>query len=125
MNERVQGKVENPGMALIAVGVLTCLSAFVGIAYGFYDGFVNETGLISLAQWGGLGLCQLAAGIVIALGGARLRSASGAGWVWAAVVVTLLPCCTWTCCCFTGPAGIWAIIAMMDDAVKEAFALNG
>lgn len=140
MNEEVLSKVQLPGTVLAAAGGATILS---NMAYGAFSALsvaaslfamlsadpvaalTNPATILSLAQVAIFPLVGMITGAVMIAGGMKLRSASGGGVVWAGAVMACLPCCSMYCCCFALPAGVWAIVTMMDEDVKAAFEQNG
>jgi hypothetical protein len=67
------------------------------------------------------GLLSLAIGVAIFLGAMRMKSLTSYGFAMAAAVLAMVPCIS-PCCCLGLPAGIWAIVALMDQNVKASFA---
>ena len=126
MQQRVQG----PAIALIVAGVLGILTtlawaAALGIVVpqqiealerelnepvlpGLVYGAHGVSILISLA----CGACSLWAGLQMR----RLQH-----WVVCVVAcfVAMIPC--FTCCCLGIPVGIWGLVVLLNDEVKEAF----
>ena len=80
---------------------------------------------ISIAQVVLMPLLGLVTGALMVGGGMKLRQGEGAGMVYAGAGLAMVPCCSFVCCCFAFPAGAWAIVTMMDEDVKAAFAQNG
>lgn len=128
----VEEKVNLPGIALIVLGVLALLYGLlsgVGQLIGAFAELmmvIDGTQSIVLFAMGTgwkivMSLITLGSSLLIIFGGVKLRSLSGAGVVYAASVVALLPCCAGPCCCLGLPIGIWAIVTMQDEDVKAAF----
>jgi hypothetical protein len=131
--DEARGEVKVPAIGLVAVGVLTCLSAvpvflvllgwvFLLLAHalaveefdymfplGFFEIVILVAMLIPLLFGGG----------VIALGGWRMMQLRSHGWATMAAILALLPC---------HPAwllglvfGIWALIVLNRPHIKSAF----
>jgi hypothetical protein len=137
MNEYVQAKVQTPGMALAALGVLMLLLQCVAgalSAAGAVTGVMAQmaaevdmgTIIASFFQGSGsavvVALFGMLSGVIILLGGLRLRSAKSASLVYAGAILAMLPCCSSWCCVAGLPIGIWVIMTMRDEQVREAFA---
>jgi hypothetical protein len=137
MNEYVQAKVQTPGMALAAMGVLMLLfqclggvAAAVGAVSGVMAQMAAEvdvaTILATFFQSSGsvvvMSLIGMMSSVIILLGGMRLRAAKSASLVYAGAIVAMLPCCSSWCCLAGLPVGIWVIMTMRDEQVREAFA---
>lgn len=66
---------------------------------------------------GGLGLIG---GIVILLGGIKMRKLQNYGFCLAASIIAMIPCVS--ACCIVGlPIGIWALVVLAKPEVKSAF----
>jgi hypothetical protein len=61
--------------------------------------------------------------VVITLGGARMRNATGRGLAMTGSILSMIPC-TSSCCCVGLPVGIWALVVLSNPDVKAAFAAN-
>jgi hypothetical protein len=135
MDEEVEAKVNGPGIALMVVGILSLIGSVGGLIWqGITAIPAMLTGMsegvdfwLPFATGTGWSLCMSMVGFVTAFliinAGVSMRSARSAGMVYAGSVVAIIPCCTVVgCCCFSVPIGIWAIVVMQDEKVKEAFA---
>ncbi|MCI0360685.1 MAG: serine/threonine protein kinase, partial [Planctomycetaceae bacterium] len=74
---------------------------------------------VTMAPLALLGIVNLAFSLTVIIGGWRMRQAKSYGLALIAAVLALLPC---TFGWFLGlPIGIWALIVLMDPAVKAGF----
>jgi hypothetical protein len=134
MDEEVAGKVNGPGIALMVVGALSLLG---NVANLIWQGITAVPALIAGAGNGaefwlpfitgqGISLVQALVGFITAFliiyGGSCLRQTKSAGMVYVGSVLAIVPCCSGCCCIFGLPVGIWVIMTMQDDQVKDAFA---
>jgi hypothetical protein len=84
-----------------------------------YDDFKRQLVVQGSATSGLAVLC----GLVITLGGARMRNATGRGLAMAGSILSMIPC-TSSCCLIGLPIGIWALVVLSNPDVKAAFAAN-
>lgn len=123
MNEYVEDKVSMPGMLLMVGGILSILGGLAALGYMgwvFIGGYYDINTVVGLAYGAASGLVG---GAIIAYGGMQLKNLGSSGAVWAAIVLSLIPCCgPSSCCCLTGAFAVWAIMVMMDEQVQAAFA---
>ena len=134
MDEEVEAKVNGPGIGLMVVGILSLLGNVVGLIWQgitaipmMRDGMSAGVEFwIAFATGQGWSLCMSMIGFITAFmiinAGVSLRRGRSAGMVYAGSVLAIIPCCTGYCCCISIPVGIWAIVVMQDEKVKEAFA---
>lgn len=66
------------------------------------------------------GVIGLALNAVTLLGGLQMRGASGYGMAMAGAICGVVPLSG--CCCVTMPAGIWALVVLLNQDAKAAFA---
>ncbi len=129
MDDVVSGKVNGPGIALILFGLITLFTNVLSLAW---QGFTTVTILLAgdvdyvvfLTSQGWvlvLTMFSVIAGLLITVGGVRLRQQRSPGMVYAAAALAMLPCCVGWCCCFGLPVGGWVLLTMNDDQVKGAF----
>jgi hypothetical protein len=64
----------------------------------------------------------IAAGIVMFIGGSKMKELRGYGWSLAGSIVCLFPGCL--CCCTGMLPGIWALVVLLNSDVKLAFSRN-
>jgi hypothetical protein len=56
---------------------------------------------------------------VITMGGVKMKQLQGYGLAMTAAIFALLPC--GNCCCIGLPLGIWALVVLNRQEVKDAF----
>ena len=59
-------------------------------------------------------------GILMIVGGLKMKKLEGHGFCLATAVVALVPCFS-PCCCLEVPVGIWALVVLIDSRVSAAF----
>ena len=75
--------------------------------------------LPGVAIWEGFGVISLALSALVTYAGWQMRQLRGWGLSMAGAIVAMLPC---SGCCLLGlPIGIWAIIVLLDNEIKQAF----
>jgi hypothetical protein len=117
-----------------AIGLI--ITAIIGILYQLVSVVLNLLGTgfgaVSAASDGGVGglfsgviglvfnvIWLLMGGLVI-FGAIKMKKLEGYGLAMAASVIAAIPCTS--PCCFLGlPLGIWAIVVLMNQDVKNAF----
>lgn len=62
-------------------------------------------------------------GLVITIGGMKMRNATGRGLAMTSSILAMIPC-TSSCCLIGLPVGIWALVVLSNPDVKAAFAEN-
>jgi hypothetical protein len=80
-----------------------------------YEDFVKSQQILN----GGFGVLSLIGGIVIFIGGAKMKSLHGYGLGIASAILAIIPCNA--CCCIGAPFGIWALVVLLNADVKLAF----
>ncbi|MBO0696822.1 MAG: hypothetical protein J2P46_00370 [Zavarzinella sp.] len=65
------------------------------------------------------GILLLGAGIVMFIGGMKMRDLKGYGWGVAGSILAMFP--GLCCCCLPVPFGIWALVVLLNSDVKLAF----
>jgi hypothetical protein len=128
-------KVNGPAIALMVTAgvgcllqVLSLLMRVLGMAGGAMSGGMPgappEMEQIQAMMQGPIGIVtgvlSLAIGVAIFVGAMRMKALSSYGFAMAAAVLAMIPCIS-PCCCLGLPAGIWAIVALMDQNVKASF----
>ena len=64
-------------------------------------------------------ILNIAWGVIVLLGGLKMKNLTGRGFVMFSTIFSMLPC---NACCILGiPLAIWALIVINDDDVKRAF----
>lgn len=120
-------RVKVPAILLIVIGVLTDLSGIYNI-YSSTTGAempAGETvpagmeGFIAFMQSFGLviGVLQLITGVLILMGGLKLKKLQSPGLVKTAAILCMIPFLN--CCCLIGlPIGIWVFILASKPEIK-------
>ena len=57
--------------------------------------------------------------VVILLGAIKMKKGESYGLAMAAAIIAIIPC--YTTCCLSIPFGIWALVVLLNDEVKQAF----
>src|SRR5215510_7229492 len=115
------------GILLQLVSLLLRLLGVAGAGMGAFlgGGGSPEAERIQAMFAGGLGvvtaLIGLAVGVVIFLGAMKMRSLQSYAFAITSAVLAMVPCIS-PCCCLGLPAGIWALIVLMDANTKASFA---
>jgi len=83
-----------------------------------YEEFVKkeqgqQTGIYSL---------RILASLLVVIGAMKMRSVQNYGLAMTASVVSLIPACVNECCCIL-PIGIWALIVLLNQQVKQGFSI--
>ena len=132
MDEEVKGKVNGPGIALMVVGIFSVIGNLIN---GVYQAILllgqtammefTPEGILYLVTSGGWSIIQAAIGFITAFvvvyAGTCLRATKSSGVVYAGSILAMIPCCIGCCCLFGLPVGIWALVVMQDEKVKQAF----
>jgi hypothetical protein len=150
--ERARAKVATPGLLLILTGLVALLLE-VGLLVliftaptAFYDFMVDFTkknvppGEQQQKQLDdlkaqeaqmrfdsplniGSAVLGLLVNLATVVGGIKMRSLSGYPLAMVGAVAGIIP--LGGCCCLTLPVGIWALVVLMNEDVKTAFARGG
>ena len=124
----VEKKVKGPAIGLIVTGALGALAAVARlvaqIAFPEYMRQSMEGMDPRVARYAEAGgyvwmLVWLASCVFILIGGLKMRRLEN--WLFAllANIVAIIPC--FGCCCLGVPIGIWGLIVLQDEKVKDAF----
>ena len=135
----VSGKVNAPGIALMVTAVIGLLLQIKNLIMPMNSEqilyFMEEINpdldveqfseVIEMATSGNkiFTIVGILLAIVVFIGGMKMRNMKNWGLCMAASIIALFPC-TSPCCCLGIPIGIWALIVLMDSAVKDAFEMN-
>jgi DNA-directed RNA polymerase subunit RPC12/RpoP len=63
---------------------------------------------------------SLAVGILMIIGGLKMKKLESYGLCLTAAIIAILPCFT-PCCCLEIPFGIWALVVLLNSQVSAAF----
>ena len=117
-----EGLVMGPAIALLVVGILGILMGLANIlsaATGFGVAPQQQKDAAHMTGRFVGAAVSLVWGLVVTLGGWKLKSLESYGSAMTGVIVSLLPC---NPCCLVGlPIGIWALVVMNNQDVKDAF----
>ncbi|HVK08236.1 MAG TPA: hypothetical protein VM597_05605 [Gemmataceae bacterium] len=142
--EEARQRVSMPGMFLVVFGLL---SVFITVLYiallwiapdtvlkGQYEMMKDFTknqpqGMPPYEEYvksqqvqsSGVGVLQLIGGVLIAVGGMKMRVLQSYGLAVTGSIMAIIPLCTNQCCCLSMPFGIWALAVLLNADVKAAF----
>jgi hypothetical protein len=122
-------QVSGPAIGLIVVAILGFLAQVVGLIWRL--GFATMIAKQQAAQpeWinmfsGTLSLVGafigIITGILILVGGLKMRKLESHGLAMAASIIAMIPCIS-PCCLIGLPIGIWSLIVLSKPEVKSAF----
>jgi hypothetical protein len=131
IDPQIQSRVETPAIALLVLGGLNLLSslgvALYVVVMGVTGGIAASEGQMAPAELVGQltgaacsGVLTFAFAIVIILGALRMKKLESYGMAMGASVLAMLPCSS-ACCLIGLPIGIWCLVTLNDEEVKEAF----
>lgn len=133
-------RLAGPAIGLIVLGALGLLSSCFGILTNLLGAGTSmiPPGLIAdpdaaeavatmMAASSGvlgvvLGLVNLLVSVVVIFGGIKMRTGELYPLAMTSAILAIVPC-FWSCpcCCFGIPMGIWAVVVLLDNDVKNAF----
>ena len=135
--EAVRAKVQGPAIGLIVFAVLSILGQIGGLLYTIIAGIDLDSmrmmvesgdpdailGVVRVLASTGGGCLGMVLSAIILVTGLKMRDMRSYGLCMAGSVLAMLPCgFLGCCCCFIGIGiGVWSIITLMKDDVKEAF----
>ena len=117
-----EAAVNAPAIALIVVGILGLVMGVLNVlatlsGFGADPQMQNQPGFMMGRYLGAF--VSLIWGIVVTLGGFKMKSLQSRGSAMTAAFFAMAPC---NPCCLVGlPVGIWALVALSKPEVKEAF----
>jgi hypothetical protein len=129
----VEEKVQYPAIGLMVVGGIGVLFALLRLALSAMS--MGISGLASSQSGGGpdmminmlsggVGLLFAGLGLVVAAaivyGGMKMYRFENYTLAMTAAVLACIPCVD-GCCCVAVPIGIWALVTLTDQAVKDSF----
>jgi hypothetical protein len=123
---RARDRVNGPAIALLVVGILCILGAFAraGLNAVGAAGGGNQVAAINA----GVGLVgsvlPIATSILIIIGANKMRNLDNIGLAKAAAILAMIPCTSGLACIVGLPFGIWAMTALSDSNVIDAFAMK-
>lgn len=126
-------RVSVPAIALMVLGGLDILMRFVDLLSGGakkgMQAILGNNGpqaMVVLLD-GAIGvfvqLLMIGISAVVVFGAFNMANLRRYEMATAAAVLALIPCIS-PCCCVSMPFGIWAIVLLMDDSIRDAFRIN-
>lgn len=118
--------VSAPAIGLLVAGGVSVAGSFIWVIMLLSAGtiiFASEDGkdaLIGVAFWIPLALLRVVLDGVTIYGGLQMRNLRSWNWSMASAVAACIPCTM--CCIVTLPLGIWALVILLRDETKAAFA---
>jgi hypothetical protein len=121
MKEKVQG----PAIGLIVVGALGGVMGLLGLVMtlfgtamnlGMYRGLEDQLGS---AAYFAINLVGLAVSGFLIWAGMQMKELKNRSACFAACIVAMIPC--GGCCIIGIPIGIWGLVVLSKDEVKQAF----
>ena len=125
-------KVKAPAITIIAVtgiGILlqivSMIARLVGVGMASMPSNLppDQARIVNMMS-GGLGVVGAVVAILVGgfiiFGAMKMMNLQAYGLALAAAIVVMLPCLS-PCCCLGIPAGIWALVVLMNAEVKAAF----
>ena len=149
-SQAVIAKVTPPAIGLIVVGIINILLSLWGaLSSALFLAGVNpmaaaqQQQMDEIARQGGEGaefaqtmmqftqvaqgplglvmnLLALVVGGVIVAGALKMKSLQAYGFALTAAILAMIPCLS-NCCIVGLPIGIWALVILMDNNVKQSF----
>lgn len=141
--DRLKGRVQAPGIALIVIGVLNIFYVLYMVVNGVMwatapdylmksaqDTFPGLQGGMDRNQQMTVGIIEsftlatfgLVATVLPIAAGVRMLSMKSYALAICGAVVAMIPCVSGTACCGLGEgAGIWALIVLLNPDVKSVF----
>ena len=124
-------KVRGPAIGLIVTGALGGLLQALSILATLTGALVPEMegGDVELPDWYGYftgtgavisSLIGLAVAVFLVWGALKMQRLEGHGIALAACILALVPCIS-PCCVIGLPFGIWGLVVINDQNVKQAF----
>lgn len=120
-------RVAGPAIALIVtagIGILMSLFflALNLLAIGVAQG--NQQDQFAMMFQGGfgaiLGFVRIAVDSVTIVGAIKMKNLSSYNFAMAGAILAMIPCIN-SCCLLTMPFGIWALVVLQDNEVRQAF----
>src|SRR5256885_11812241 len=111
----MQDRTNGPGIGLMVVGGLAILYALASIPINMMQFASNPQLQESLPRAAQFGIAAVVAviyivvGVVILLGGMKMRGLQGYGLAMAGAILAMIPCCDGPCCLLGLPLGILAL----------------
>jgi hypothetical protein len=122
-------QVNGPGIGLMVVGILSLVLGIPSLLMHLMGANMFPPNLPPEAAWmkvmmGPIGiasnLVNIVIGVLILIGGLKMRKLESYGLVMTAAILSIIPCTT-SCCLVGIPIGVWAVVVLMRPEVKSAF----
>ncbi len=122
-------RLSGPGIGLIITGILGIGLRLTGMVVNlfFMGAGVMPQGMQPMQQPFAIGaisytveIVACVLGVVVVLGGVRMRNLESYSLSMTAAILAIIPCLS-PCCVLGIPFGIWALVVLNDSAVKTAF----
>ena len=119
-------RVSAPAIGLMIAGGVSALGSLLWLVMLlFFSTLIfasedSQDALIGIGFWVPISLLRLALDGLTIYGGLKMRQLHSWNLSLAGSVAAMIPC---TFCCFVSlPLGIWALVVLLNDEVKRAFA---
>ena len=126
----VSSKISAPAIALIVISSLNLLIVLLQFVAMFADlavpghnpnrGLRGADVIVPMAFMGGFILIMLLKEVFVIFGAVQMKSMQSYSMAMTATILTLIPCNS-MCCLVQLPLGIWALVTLLDNDVKDAF----
>lgn len=135
--EEMLAKVKGPALAMMIVAGLTFVLEIVGILANLLGISLMGMGQPDMSQFEGMegmewlaplmsgavaivwGIVVLIAAAAIFYGAMKMKDLQSYGLAMTASILSLIPCFSF--CCVGIPFGIWALVVLLNQDVKQAF----
>lgn len=131
--ELARSKVQGPAIGLIVIAVLSILQVLGNTVWTLVAGGAQQAemmldmgvppemvGIVSNVSVGCGGCLGLIFNVVTLIAGVKMRSLQSYGLCVAGSILAALPCGGF-CCCLGLGVGIWSLMTLSKDEVKNAF----
>ena len=122
-------EVQSPATGLMVTGIIGGVFALLGLAMNIFGaglGTMMEEGQEQFVQMlsGGLGIVQSLIGLVVAgfifYAAQQMKNLENWGLAMGGSIVAMVPCVS-PCCVIGLPIGIWCVVVLNKDYIKNAF----
>jgi hypothetical protein len=126
-----------PAVGILVAAALDAGVSIVGMAWHFmsrmaFSRVLAEQVMIHQQRWAmgffpfGMGFVwhgfSLLVDAAIIYGALQMQRGQSYGWAVAAALLAIIPCISSPCCCLGLPFGIWALVVLMGEEGRRAFA---
>jgi len=122
-------EVQSPATGLMVTGIIGGVFALLGLLMNIFGaglGTMMEEGQEQFVQMlsGGLGIVQSLIGLVVAgfifYAAQQMKNLENWGLAMGGSIVAMVPCVS-PCCIIGLPIGIWCVVVLNKDYIKNAF----